>query len=59
MCERCGKLGIPRQQFEHIGVTMCFVCADERVAELGAEGSWANDNYESGLSLGCRGGRVS
>ena len=40
-CERCGKLGTPRQQFEHMGVTICFVCADERVAELGAEGPWA------------------
>ena len=37
-CERCGKLGTPRQQFEHMGVVICFVCADERVAELGAEG---------------------
>ena len=37
-CERCGKLGTPRQQFEHMGVNICFVCADERVAELGAEG---------------------
>ena len=40
-CERCGKLGTPRQQFEHMGVRICFVCADERVAELGAEGRWA------------------
>ena len=40
-CERCGKSGTPRQQFEHMGVTICFVCADERVAELGAEGPWA------------------
>ena len=40
-CERCGKVGTPRQQFEHMGVTICFVCADERVAELGAEGPWA------------------
>lgn len=36
-CERCGKPGTPRQQFEHMGVRICFVCADERVAELGAE----------------------
>ena len=36
-CERCGNLGTPRQQFEHMGVTICFVCADERAAELGAE----------------------
>ena len=35
--ERCGKLGTARQQFKHMGVTICFVCADERVAELGAE----------------------
>ena len=40
-CERCGKPGTPRQQFEHMGVVICFVCADERVAELGAEESWA------------------
>ena len=39
-CERCGKSGTPRQQFQHMGVTICFVCADERVAELGSEGSW-------------------
>ena len=40
-CERCGKLGTPRQQFEHMGVKVCHICADERVAELGAEESWA------------------
>ena len=37
-CERCGQPGTPRKQFEHMGVVICFVCADERVAELGAEG---------------------
>ena len=40
-CERCGQPGTPRKQFEHMGVVICFVCADERVAELGAEESWA------------------
>ena len=40
-CERCGKSGTPRQQFEHMGVTICFVCTDERAAELSAEGPWA------------------
>lgn len=40
-CERCGKIGTPRQQFEHMDVTICFVCADERAAELGAEEPWA------------------
>ena len=40
-CERCGKSGTPRQQFEHMGVTVCYICADERVAELGAEETWA------------------
>ena len=40
-CECCGKSGTPRQQFEHMGVTICYICADERVAELGAEESWA------------------
>ena len=40
-CERCGKLGTPRQQFEHMGVKVCYICADERVAELGAEEMWA------------------
>ena len=23
-CERCGKPGTPRQQFSHMGVTICF-----------------------------------
>ena len=40
-CERCGKSGTPRQQFEHMGVKVCYICADERVAELRAEKSWA------------------
>ena len=40
-CERCGKLGTPRQQFEHMGVKICYICADERVAALGAEETWA------------------
>ena len=40
-CERCGKPGSPRQQFEHMGVTICYICADERVRELRSEGSWA------------------
>ena len=39
-CERCGKSGTPRQQFEHMGVTICFVCAGERSDELASEGSW-------------------
>ena len=33
-CERCGKPGTPRQQSQHIGVTICYLCADERVDEL-------------------------
>ena len=40
-CERCRKLGTPRQQFTHMGVTICFVCARERSDELVSEGSWA------------------
>ena len=40
-CERCGKPGTPRQQFQHMGVTICYICADERVDELRSEGSWA------------------
>ena len=40
-CERCGKSGTPLQQFEHMGVKVCYICADERVAELGAEEPWA------------------
>ena len=40
-CERCGKPGTPRQQFTHMGVTVCFVCARERSDELATEGSWA------------------
>ena len=39
-CERCGKPGTPRQQFQHTGVTICYMCADERVDELRSEGSW-------------------
>ena len=40
-CERCGKPSTPRQQFEHMGVIICYICADERVDELKSEGSWA------------------
>ena len=40
-CERCGKSGTPRKQFEHMGVTIYYICADECVGELGAEESWA------------------
>ena len=40
-CERCDKSGTPRQQFEHMGVTICFFCAEERVAELVADEPWA------------------
>ena len=40
-CERCGKPGTPWQQFQHMGVTICYLCADERVDELRSEGSWA------------------
>ena len=40
-CERCGKLGTPRQQFTHMGVAICYICADERVDELRSEGSWS------------------
>ena len=39
--EACGKPGTPRQQFQHLGVTICYICADERVDELRSEGSWA------------------
>lgn len=38
-CERCSKPGTPRQQFMHMGVTVCYICVDERVRELRAEGS--------------------
>ena len=34
----CGKSGTPRQQFEHMGVTICHLCASERAGELQAEG---------------------
>ena len=37
-CERCGKPGSPRQQFQHMGVTICCICADERIDELRSEG---------------------
>ena len=40
-CERCGKPGTPRQQFEHMGVKICYICADERVEELRSEGGWS------------------
>ena len=36
-CERCGKPGTPRHQFQHMGVT---VCADERVDELRMKDVW-------------------
>ena len=38
-CERRGKPGTPRQQFEHMGVKIYYTCSDERVRELGSEGS--------------------
>ena len=37
-CERCGKPGSPRQQFTHMRVTICYICADERIDELRSEG---------------------
>ena len=37
-CERCGNPDTPRQQFEHMGVTICHLCASERTGELQAEG---------------------
>ena len=40
-CERCGKVGTPRQQFEHMGVVICYICAGERSDELKSEGAWA------------------
>ena len=36
-CERCGEAGTPRQQFTHMGVTICFVCAQERSEDLQSE----------------------
>ena len=39
-CERSGKSGTPRQQFTHMGVTICYICADERVDELRMKGVW-------------------
>ena len=39
-CERCGKPGTPRQQFTHMGVTICYICAAERVDELRMKGVW-------------------
>ena len=29
-CERCGKPGTPRQQFQHMGVTICYLCRRAR-----------------------------
>ena len=39
-CEICGKSGTPRQQFEHMGVVICYICASERAGELQPEGEW-------------------
>ena len=33
-CESCGKPGTPWQQFEHMGVRICYLCATERAEEL-------------------------
>ena len=55
-CERCGNLVTPRQQFQHMGVTICFVCADERVAELGSEGSWPLVRVRRSLEVLAEGG---
>ena len=40
-CERCGRPGTPRQQFEHMGVTVCFVCTRGRADELLSERNWS------------------
>ena len=40
-CERCHKPCTSRQQFQHMGVTICYLCASERAIELQAEGEWA------------------
>ena len=37
-CERSGKPGTPRQQFMHMGVSICYLCADERADELRMKG---------------------
>ena len=37
---RCGKPDTPRQQFTHMGMTICYLCADERVDELRMKGVW-------------------
>ena len=39
-CERSGKSGTPRQQFEHMGVTICHLCASERAIGLQAKDEW-------------------
>ena len=36
-CERCDETGTPRQQFDHMGVTICFACARERSDDLQSE----------------------
>ena len=33
-CERCGNPGTPRQQFEHMGVTICNLCTSDRANDL-------------------------
>ena len=50
-CERCGKLGTPRQHFTHLGVTVCFVCARERADELGSEGSEGRNEMNSSFDF--------
>ena len=40
-CERRGKPGTARQQFRHISVDVCYICARERSDELQSEGSCA------------------
>ena len=34
-CERCGNPGPPRQQFEHMGVVICYICVGERADARG------------------------
>ena len=40
-CERYGNFGTARLQFEYMGVSIGYICADEYIDELRSERSWA------------------
>ena len=46
--------GTPRQQFQHMGVIICYICADERVDELRIEGKLGLDGWVNATTLARR-----